>query len=125
MTTRGGANTSTLEEGRNVAAGRASAMNIEAEGSTLLSTTEVNRTFVFQQLRQTVEQLRGVGAISDEAKILVMSGTHGTEDGVSALTDIDRNDVNEGYAFYYEDCSKVGIKAGPKRSIQRPPLKFR
>ena len=41
----------------------AAAMNIEAEGATLLSTTEVNRTFVFQQLRQTVEQLRGVGAI--------------------------------------------------------------
>ena len=41
----------------------ATAMNIEAEGPTLLSTTEVNRTFVFQQLRQTVEQLRGVGAI--------------------------------------------------------------
>ena len=38
-------------------------MNIEAEGSILLSTTEVNRTFVFQQLKQTVEQLRGVGAI--------------------------------------------------------------
>ena len=43
--------------------GGAAAMNIEAEGATLLSTTEVNRTFVFQQLRQTVEQLRGVGAI--------------------------------------------------------------
>ena len=41
----------------------AAAMNIEAEGPTLLSTTRVNRTFVFQQLRQTVEQLRGVGAI--------------------------------------------------------------
>ena len=41
----------------------APAMNIEAEGPTLLSTTVVNRTFVFQQLRQTVEQLRGVGAI--------------------------------------------------------------
>ena len=43
--------------------GGAAAMNIEAEGPTLLSTTVVNRTFVFQQLRQTVEQLRGVGAI--------------------------------------------------------------
>ena len=63
--------------------------------------------------------------LSDEAKILVMSGTHGTEDGVSALTDIDRNDVTEGYAFYQEDCSKVGIVAGPKRSKQRPPLCFR
>ena len=51
-----------------------------------------------------------------------MSGTHGTEDGVSALTDIDRNDVKEGYEFYAEDCSKVGIKAGPFRSKQREPL---
>ena len=55
----------------------------------------------------------------------MMSGTHGTEDGVSALTDIDRNNVDEGYEFYYEDCLKVGIKAGPKRSDQRPPLSFR
>ena len=54
-----------------------------------------------------------------------MSGTHGTEDGVSALTDIDRNDVTEGYVFYQEDCTKVGIKAGPFRSEQRPPLIFR
>ena len=45
------------------AGGGAAAMNIEAEGPILLSTTRVNRTFVFQQLRQTVEQLRGVGAI--------------------------------------------------------------
>ena len=62
MTTRGGPSTSSAEEGRVEADGGA-AMNIEAEGPTLLSTTVVNRTFVFQQLRQTVEQLRGVGAI--------------------------------------------------------------
>ena len=55
----------------------------------------------------------------------MMSGTHGTEDGVSALTDIDRNDVTEGYVFYQEDCSKVGIKAGPRRTDQRPPLSAR
>ena len=47
----------------NIEVDGAPAMNIEAEGPTLLSTTRVNRTFVFQQLRQTVEQLRGVGAI--------------------------------------------------------------
>ena len=52
-------NTTTTQMGD----GGAAAMNIEAEGPILLSTTEVNRTFVFQQLRQTVEQLRGVGAI--------------------------------------------------------------
>ena len=62
MTTRGGPTTSRAAEGRAEADG-APAMNIEAEGPTLLSTTKVNRTFVFQQLRQTVEQLRGVGAI--------------------------------------------------------------
>ena len=47
-----------------------------------------------------------------------MSGTHGTEDGVSALTDIDRNNVDDGYEFYYEDCLQVGIKAGPRRTDQ-------
>ena len=62
MTTRGRPTTSSAEEG-GAEADEAPAMNIEAEGPTLLSTTEVNRTFVFQQLRQTVEQLRGVGAI--------------------------------------------------------------
>ena len=64
MTARGGPNTTitNIMRGDEVDDG-AAAMNIEAEGATLLSTTEVNRTFVFQQLRQTVEQLRGVGAI--------------------------------------------------------------
>ena len=55
----------------------------------------------------------------------MMSGTHGTEDGVSALTDIDRNNVDDGYEFYYEDCLQVGIKAGPRRIIERPPLSLR
>ena len=62
MTTRGGPTNSSAEEGRAEADG-GRAMNIEAEGPTLLSTTEVNSTFVFQQLRQTVERLRAVGAI--------------------------------------------------------------
>ena len=63
MSTRGGPrSTLSAEEGEPETDG-AAAMNIEAEGSTLLSTTEVNSTFVFQQLRQTVEKLRGVGAI--------------------------------------------------------------
>ena len=51
-----------------------------------------------------------------------MSGTHGTEDGVSALTDIDRTNVDDGYEFYFEDCLQVGIKAGPRRIKERPPL---
>ena len=41
----------------------AQALNIEAEGPILLTSTRVNRTFIFQRLRQTVERLLGVGAI--------------------------------------------------------------
>ena len=66
MTTRCKLNTSMAmdDEMRGAEAdGGAAAMNIEAEGPTLLSTTKVNRTFVFQQLRQTVEKLLEVGAI--------------------------------------------------------------
>ena len=70
--------------------------------------------------------------LSDEAKILVMSGTHGTEDGVSALTEIETKATDKAgrtinidlidHGFYQEDCNNVGIVAGPKRSKQRPPL---
>ena len=49
-----------------------------------------------------------------------MTGTHGTEDGKSALTDIDMTDHN----FYYQDCLKFGIKEGPLRTPNRPPLLF-
>ena len=62
----------------------------------------------------------------------MMSGTHGTEDGVSALTKLETKMVDdEGrtinidlteHGFYQEDCSKVGIKAGPRRTKERPPL---
>ena len=63
--------------------------------------------------------------LSEDAKILVMSGTHGTEEGVSALTDIEQNDPKEDYRFYLEDCHMVGIKAGPHMDKQRPPLSLR
>ena len=54
----------------------------------------------------------------------MISGTHCTEDGVSALTDIDRNDISEGWGFYVEDCRMVGVKSGPFRSQGRPPLAY-
>ena len=47
-----------------------------------------------------------------------MTGTHGSEDGKSALTEIDLID----HSFYEEDCKMFGIKVGPFRSKQRPPL---
>ena len=55
---------------------------------------------------------------SDEEKILWMAGTHGSEDGKSALTDIDMID-DDGHGFYQEDCRAFGIKAGPRRSKAR------
>ena len=58
---------------------------------------------------------------SADLKILWMTGSHGTEDGRSALTDIDLTD----HALYEEDCKAFGIKPGPKRSKQRPPLYYK
>ena len=55
---------------------------------------------------------------SAEEKILWMTGTHGSEDGRSALTDIDLTE----HSFYQEDCSTFGIKSGPRRTTTRPPL---
>ena len=57
---------------------------------------------------------------SAEEKILWMTGTHGSEDGRSALTDIDLTE----HRFYQEDCSAFGIEWGPMRSNRRPPLSF-
>ena len=57
---------------------------------------------------------------SAEEKILWMTGTHGSEDGRSALTDIDLTN----HGFYQEDCRAFGIESGPMRSNRRPPLSF-
>ena len=64
-----------------------------------------------------------------------MSGTHGTEDGVSALTELETKMIDKAgrtimvdlidHGFYQEDCSMVGIKAGPSRRKSRPPLSLR
>ena len=48
-----------------------------------------------------------------------MSGSHGTEDGSSGLTDI--NLIH--YVFYKEDCELLGIKPGPLKVNQRLPLR--
>ena len=59
--------------------------------------------------------------VSAEEKILWMTGTHGSEDGRSALTDIDMID-DEGFIFYQEDCSTFGIERGPRRAKTREPI---
>ena len=48
-----------------------------------------------------------------------MSGSHGTDDGRSGLTDKDQID----YRFYKEDCDLLGIKPGPQKVNQRLPLR--
>ena len=50
----------------------------------------------------------------------MLSGTHGSEDGISRLTDKSPKNVDEGYAFYKEDCELLGIKLGPHK--RRLPL---
>ena len=56
----------------------------------------------------------------NDSKILILSGSHGTEDGISGLTDKSTENVDGGYAFYKEDCELLGIKHGPPK--RRLPL---
>ena len=58
---------------------------------------------------------------SYDSKILILSGSHGTKEGVSGLTDKDSRNVDGGYVFYKEDCELLGIKPGPPK--RRLPLR--
>ena len=70
--------------------------------------------FIFDTLEVTSQHF------SAEEKVLWMTGTHGSEDGRSALTDASKTE----HSFYQEDCSAFGIRAGPRRSNRSPPLCF-
>ena len=54
---------------------------------------------------------------------MIISGSHGSEDGISGLTDKSQLNVDEGYGFYSEDCALLGIKPGPPKRSQRLPLR--
>ena len=58
-----------------------------------------------------------------DSKILIVSGSHGNEEGVSGLTDKDPDIVDDGYGFYCEDCKLLGIKPGPRKRSRRLPLR--
>merc|ERR1719270_378956 len=73
---------------------------------------------MFLMIRMVHENILG-----PESKILILSGSHGSEDGVSGLTDKDQRNVDEGYGFYKEDCQLLGIKPGPHKRSQRLPLR--
>ena len=49
---------------------------------------------------------------------MILTGTHGTEAGVSGLTDRDRLD----HFFYVDDCQMVGVEPGPTRFPDRLPV---
>ena len=49
---------------------------------------------------------------------MILTGTHGTEAGVSGLSDRDRLV----HFFYVDDCKMVGVEPGPQRIPERLPV---
>ena len=88
------------------------------EGPILLTLSKVRGASVAQELGEKVKQLREDGVISEDAKILLISGTHGTEDGKSALTEASLSC----HCFYKEDCKLFAIEAGPRRVAENLPI---
>ena len=52
---------------------------------------------------------------------MILSGSHGSEDGITGLTDKTPENVDQGYTFYKQDCQLLGIKPGPPK--RRLPLR--
>ena len=69
-------------------------------------------------------------ACTENTRVLVLSGSHGEEDGHSGLTDINRlkdpNDTYEGSvttSFYENDCQRVGFRSiKPRLDIKELPV---
>ena len=53
--------------------------------------------------------------------MIVLSGTHGTLAGESALSLQDERNVHQGFSFFVSDCQKVGIVSSLRPSISRMP----
>ena len=53
-----------------------------------------------------------------DAKILILSGSHGSKDGISGIWDKDKLE----YEFYRDNCELLGIKSGPHK--RRLPLNW-
>ena len=56
-----------------------------------------------------------------ETRVIVLSGTHGTLHGESALTLKNWSNVREGYIFFVRDCQKVGVQPSFKPSFDLLP----
>ena len=57
---------------------------------------------------------------SCDSKILILSGSHGTEESGSGQTDKDTKNVDGGYGFCKQDCELLEIKYGTQK--RRLPL---
>ena len=92
--------------------------NLVLEGPILISTTAVLGSEVMYHLQGKIKEAIENGYLTNEesTKVLILSGSHGNEDGYSALSDItqlkDHNDTDEGSvttAFYENDCQRQGF----------------
>ena len=82
---------------------------LSLDGPILVATTPIYGGPAMQQLEAELDKGLKEGYIrnNQEEKVLIISGTDGTQDGRSALTDI--NQANR--KFYIDDCTKVGYSA--------------
>ena len=101
------------------------------EGPILISTTAIEGPEVMSHLRLKIVESVKEGHLenAESARVLILSGSHGEEDGHSGLTDINRlkdpNDIYEGSvttSFYENDCQRVGLRSiKPRLDIKKLP----
>ena len=96
---------------------------LKEEGPIFLTIKPVRGEPLMKELKENIQKMRDKNIISKNCKILLLSGSHGSEDGISGLTDKTSKNVDEGYGFYREDCELLGIKPGPHKRSQRLPLR--
>ena len=102
------------------------------EGPILISTTAIEGPEVMSHLRLKIIESIKEGHLenAESARVLILSGSHGEEDGHSGLTDINRlkapNDAYEGSVtttFYENDCQRVGLRSiKPRLDIKELPV---
>ena len=110
------------------------------EGPIFLTTNAVRGEPLMRELKENIKKMKDENFIRfylttlfiytfkilsrHDCKLLILSGSHGTEDGKSGLTVKDSRNVDEEFGFYKEDCDLLRIKPGPhKRSTRSLPLK--
>ena len=93
----------------NVSAEKIRMLPLSVEGSIMLATTPITGTAALVQLARLLRKWLRSGQIKNEegTKVLILSGSHGTKEGLSVLSDIELAD----YTLYTRDCMAVGFGA--------------